>query len=98
MQMIEPSHSSLIGWTPDKFTGYIAVSGKTVWIKVIQSKRRGEGYLRRFFENLLEKGYTIKVVSPMETMEKICIHYRMTPSIENFDDRECIVWTLLQKH
>ena len=95
MLLIEPSYSSLIGWTPDKFTGYIAVDGKTVWIKVIQSKKKNMGYLRRFFESLVAKGYTVKVVSPMETMEKICIHYKMIPSVELFDGRESIVWTKL---
>jgi hypothetical protein len=92
--LIEPSPSSLIGWTPDKFSGYIAVQDKTVWIKVIQSKKRRMGYLRNFFLHLLYKGYIIKVVDPKYSMEKICIHYHMKPVVEEFDGKECIVWTL----
>lgn len=94
MLLIEPSHSSIIGWTPDRFTGYIAVDNKTVWIKVIQSNHQGEGYLRRFVQGLIARNYDVKVVSPMETMEKICIHYKMIPSVEDFDGKESIIWTM----
>lgn len=94
VELIEPSPSSIIGWTPDKFCGYIAICHKTIWIKVIQSKHKNRGYLRKFLKNLLLLNYTVKIVDPMATMEKICIHYNMKPSVEKFDGKECIIWTL----
>lgn len=94
MNEIEPSHDNTFGWTPDKFTGYLYIIDKTVWIKVIQSLERGRGNFRTLLDTLKSQGYTIKIVDPMRIMEMICIHYNMIPSVENFDGSDSIIWTM----
>lgn len=60
-----------IGFTSDKFSGYLYKRGKDIWISLIESLREGEGNLSALFRVILEKGFKLKVPTPFSKMEGI---------------------------
>ena len=60
-----------IGFTADKFDGYLWKIGQAVYISFIVSKQPGCGHLSVLFDALWERGYTIKVPTPFPTMKAI---------------------------
>lgn len=97
MEMYEPSFGDKftvsIGWTPDKFSGYLYKYKCIIWIAVVRSVNRCNGDFSRFFKSLVATGYIVKIVDPFMSMEKICIRWGLTPSVENFNGRDRIIWT-----
>ena len=58
-------------FTEDKFSGYICLQDKTIWISAIMSVKPGKGNLTRLFNRILKLGYEIKVPQPFPKMEEI---------------------------
>ncbi len=62
-----------LGFTKDKFGGYLWGKGKDVYISFITSKFEGKGNLRKLFDNISKAGFNIKVPTPFPRMKAICI-------------------------
>jgi len=60
-----------IGFTSDKFDGYLWKNGKFMSISFIISKEEGKGNLTRLFKNINKQGYKIEVPTPFPNMELI---------------------------
>jgi len=75
-----------LGFTSDKFEGWLWKNGNDIWISFIESKHKGRGDLSRLFETILEKGYTIKVPTPVDKMKLILIKKGFKKTTE-FDER-----------
>lgn len=60
-----------IGFTRDRFDGYLWRIGQAVYISLVVSKQPGQGHLSALFEALWEKGYTVRVPTPLPRMEAI---------------------------
>jgi len=75
-----------LGFTSDKFEGWLWRDGNDIWISFIKTKHEGRGDLSRLFETILEMGYTIKVPTPVGKMKLILINKGFKRTIE-FDER-----------
>jgi len=60
-----------LGFTSDKFFGWLSKAKGFVYISFIESKDSGKGNLSELFENILSKGYGIKVPTPFPKMKRI---------------------------
>ena len=63
-----------IGFTSDKFSGYLWRKGEWVWISVIISKQAGQGNLSRLFAAIEDKGLKVAVPNPFPHMQRILTH------------------------
>jgi hypothetical protein len=61
-----------LGFTKDKFSGWLWEDGKYMWISFIESKQEHQGNLKTLFDKIEEKGYIIIVPTPFRRMELIC--------------------------
>ena len=74
-----------LGFTEDKFDGWLGKKDGYIYISFIISKAQGKGNLTKLFNNILSLGYGIKVPTPFERMKQICVKKGFRKSIE--DDR-----------
>ena len=58
-------------FTENKFSGYLCLQDKTIWISAIISKKPGQHNLTHLFNRILKLGYEIKVPQPFPKMEEI---------------------------
>jgi len=61
-----------IGFTSDKFEGYIGRQNGYIVISSITSLQPKRGHLNELFANIQGKGWGIKVTNPLPVMEAIC--------------------------
>ena len=87
-----------LGFTSDKFDGWLWKRGNCIYISFIESKDAGKGNLSRLFDNILKQGYVIKVPTPMGRMVSILIEKgfkrTMEPAEEFGENEICEVWVL----
>ncbi len=71
--MIEPDSEvgKFFGFTSDKFGGWIWKDKKTICISMIFSLQEGQGNFGTLCKNILSKGYTVQIPTPMGKMEQI---------------------------
>ena len=60
-----------VGFTSDKFEGYLWLHPDCVYISFIVSTSEGQGNLSKLFDAIWERGYKIKVPTPFARMEAI---------------------------
>lgn len=60
------------GFTKDKFSGYLWIKDKTIFISFIESLQQGKGNLKNLFDTIESKGYDILVPTPFPRMQRIC--------------------------
>lgn len=61
-----------IGFTGDKFDGWLGKKNGYIYISFIISKKPNEGNLSKLFDKILKCGYGIKVPTPFAKMKAIC--------------------------
>jgi len=61
-----------IGFTEDKFYGWLGRKDGYIYISFIISKQPNKGQLSNLFDNILKLGYGIKVPTPFAKMKQIC--------------------------
>ena len=61
-----------IGFTSDLFGGYLWKDENIITISIISSKEPNKGHFQRFLDNLISKGYSIKVPTSSQIMAYIC--------------------------
>ena len=61
-----------LGFTRDKFHGYLWKQGNFITISLIESIDPGKGHLSTFFDNIENKGYCLIVPTPSNRMKVIC--------------------------
>jgi hypothetical protein len=74
-----------IGFTKDKFSGYLWRIDKVIYISLIVSLKKGKGNFSKLIENLLTKGYLIKIPTPSSEMKNILINKNFKREIEKQD-------------
>jgi len=60
-----------IGFTSDKFRGYLWKRGDSIYVSMIISKKPCRGNFSRLIENILRLGYKVKVPTPIGIMPLI---------------------------
>jgi hypothetical protein len=61
-----------LGFTSDKFDGYLWKKGNDILVSFIISKDEGKGNVRFLFDSILKSGHTVKVPTPFARMRMIC--------------------------
>ncbi len=101
MSLIHPDtpFAKEIGFTSDKFVGWLGENKGYIYISFIESLQPGKGHLSELFENILKQGYGIKVPTPFARMKAIIEKkgFRQTeepfaPEMDIMDP--CEVWVL----
>jgi len=62
-----------LGFTSDKFDGYLWRKDNYIIISFIISLKEGQGNLSNLFKTIQSKGYGIKIPTPFARMKAICI-------------------------
>jgi len=86
--------ANALGFTKDKFTGYLWHDGNAIYISLIESLDQGKGHLKALFDRIFELGYAVKVPTPLPLMEAILKHEGFVHTME-FDPLvgdNCDVW------
>ena len=73
-----------LGFTSDKFDGWLWKKGKYIYISFIISRKPGKGNLRRLFNRIRKLGYGIKVPTPLGVMRVIVQKYGFRKTVEFF--------------
>ena len=74
-----------IGFTSDKFEGFLWKVEKYIYISCIKSIRPKQGNLSSLFNAIREKGFGIEVPSPFPLMEFICEQKGFKKTVEYND-------------
>ena len=74
-----------LGFTSDKFDGWLWKKGKYIYISFIISKKRKKGNLKRLLKRIEELGFGIKIPTPLGIMQYIVRKYGFKKTTENFD-------------
>lgn len=61
-----------VGFTKALFSGCIYLDGKQVTVAFIRSLYPRQGNVRRWYQHLMEDGYTLVIVDPCEEMTQLC--------------------------
>ena len=90
---LETKRADYFGFTKDKFDGYLFKKDKDIYISFIFSRNKRNGNLTQLFNNILNKGFNIKVPIPFPLMQSILTKKGFIKTLEkdkNFGDVE--VW------
>jgi len=71
MITLDSEFAKVLGFTSDKFGGWLWRKGKYIYSSFIVSKEPGTGNFRRLVERILELGYGVKIPTPIGVMEII---------------------------
>jgi hypothetical protein len=83
-----------LGFTSDKFGGYLWKKGSTITISFISSLTPGRGDFSTLIKNMLSAGYRIVVPTPLAQMEQILKKWGFRPSLVLDPDMGNVeVWT-----
>lgn len=86
--IVEPStpRGKALGFTKEKFGGYLWIHGEYVWISAIISHDEGKGNLSKLFNSIFTKGYGIKVPTAFPRMEAIVRRKGFEKTIEIIEE------------
>ena len=89
-----------IGFTKEKFDGYLWKQGKYIYISFIVSRYPRQGNLSKLFDNILKEGYGIKVPTPLGVMALIVRKkgFRQTTEYSNINECPAEVWVKEVNH
>jgi len=84
----------VLGFTSDKFSGYLWKHGKYVYISFIISKQPSKGHFKQLVDRILELGYGVKIPTPLGIMESIVRKWGFRKTWEYVEevDEEVEVW------
>lgn len=68
---VDSDKGKQLGFTSDKFQGYLFTSAGSIYISMIISLDPLKGNVKKLFDRIVELGYTVKVPNPMGRMFKI---------------------------
>jgi len=90
---IDTPMAKQIGFTGDKFDGYLWKDGKRIIISFIESKQQGEGHLSQLFNNIEKAGFVVAVPTPLGKMQSILKYKGFKPhnEVDSMGDY-CEVW------
>lgn len=83
MIVLDGKFATEIGFTCDKFEGYLWKKGNYIYISVIKSFNPGHRNLSALFNSIQQKGFGIKVPAALPQMESICKRKGFTLTTEH---------------
>lgn len=98
---LDTEYAKSIGFTSDKFDGWLWHSPSRITISFIISKEPGKGNLSRLFDAILEQGLAVAVPTPSDKMRAILERKGFTkgyePAPEYGEEEMAEMWTLHPK-
>jgi len=88
---LDTPFANKLGFTSDKFEGYLWKSGNYIVISFIISLQEGQGNLSNLFKTIESKGFGIKVPTPFARMKSILMEKEFKKTEEWFEEAECPV-------
>jgi hypothetical protein len=74
-----------LGFTADKFCGWLWKTGDAIYVSFVVSRQPGQGNFSALVDSILSNGCAVKVPTPLGKMRDILQHKGFSPSME-FDD------------
>lgn len=83
-----------LGFTSDKFFGYLWLRDNAVYISLIESLHPGRGQFSALLDAIWQRGLAVKVPTPLGSMRSILDHKGFHQTWEPFDElgEACEVW------
>lgn len=81
-----------LGFTADRFSGYLWLMGSDLYVSLVDARVRGQGHFRAFVEAALAKGLTVKIPTPLGRMEHIVRRWGFEHTFEPSEMGACEVW------
>lgn len=75
-----------IGFTSDKFEGWMWRKGEEIYISFIKSIEPNKGNLKSLINKILKRGFTVKVPTPMGLMALLVIKWGFKRTTEFWDE------------
>ena len=96
MIQLDSEFGAWIGFVSTRFDGYLWKTGNSIYLSVIESIEPNKGHFKQLLQTIREKGFTIKIPTPLELMGHIIIKWGFKPSQELFKEIESYgeVWVL----
>ena len=81
--------ANALGFTEDKFheDSYLWKNSDCLYVSFIASRNPGKGDFRRLVEKIHSLGLTVKIPTPLRSMEEICRKNGYQHSQEAFDEK-----------
>ncbi len=89
---LDSARAKELGFTSDRFDGWLWDEGDNVFISFIESKDEGKGNLRQLIQTIWDEGKTVKVPTPSTRMAMILARMGFRPTMIDWDDEPCEVW------
>lgn len=92
--ILDSDRAKELGFTSDKFGGWLWKKDDEIMISFIESHNQGKGNLKTLFDKIIEMGFSICVPTPFARMEMICNKYGMKKIIRQddmFGPVECMI-------
>jgi len=83
---LDTAFAKRLGFTSDKFDGYLWKDGGFIIISFIMSKQEGKGNLSNLFHKIQELGYGIKVPTPFAKMKAIVQTHGFKETVEYLEE------------
>ena len=92
-------YGDYLGFTADKFQGYLWDDGHQIYISAVRSIREGQGNLRQLFERInIELGRQVSIPNPFPVMEEIARKWGFERTVQAADmggfREEIDVWVM----
>lgn len=92
--MILPDTNTL-GFTSEKFEGWLWKKADSIYISFIESKQPGRGHFSQLLKAILDSGHSVKVPTPFAKMQQILVKKGFTKTIEQDEEMGAVeVWVL----
>ena len=90
---LDTERAKALGFTSDKFDGYLWKDRDAVFVSFIVSKRRGN--FRELVQRILALGLSVKIPTPLGRMQEIVRKNGYRKTVETTEQGDLVeVWTL----
>jgi len=85
-----------LGFTSDKFDGYLWKQGRRIYISFIISKIENKGNFSKLVKEIISHGFDVAIPPPMGKMELIVRKWKFKKIYEFFPEAncDCEVWVM----
>src|SRR5688572_27352688 len=92
MISLDSERGQRLGFTSDRFDGWLWEDGERIWISFIESKQQGKGHLSELFHAIEAAGFYVAVPTPFPRMEAILRREGFEPHHELIQGDDVEVW------
>lgn len=93
---LDSTEGKELGFTSDKFHGYLWKKDNTITISLIEAVNEGKGYFKKLINTILRKGYRVEIPTPLGRMKYIVKKNGYTQQmVKDKDTNDCVeIWSL----